>query len=55
MSLSLIKCDYCKNLHEEVKNRYCCDAFPDGIPLDKMKLLSEKDEECNNGISFEEE
>ena len=32
--------------------KYCCDAFPDGIPLEKINW--DEDEECNNGIKYEE-
>lgn len=48
--LSLPKCEFCKRFHDE---SYTCDAFPEGIPTEK--LWSPEDEECNNGIKFEEE
>lgn len=53
MSLSLPKCDFCKHYHEEAKERSCCDAFPNGIPLEAM--IADKTNECANGIKFEEE
>ena len=31
----------------------CCDAFPYGIPIDKIN--ADEDEECSNGIKYEEE
>lgn len=52
MSLRLPKCDFCKHYHEENAERSCCDAFPEGIPLEKMNWNEE--EECNNGIKYEE-
>jgi hypothetical protein len=52
MSLSLPKCDFCKHYREEGK-QMCCDAFPDGIPLEKMN--ADESEECKNGIKYEEE
>lgn len=55
MSLRLPKCDFCKH-YIDGKGKMCCEAFPDGIPLEKIKSFNDKDdEECNNGISFEEE
>lgn len=53
MSLSLPKCDFCKHLHDDKKERTCCDAFPDGVPLEVMN--ADESEECNNGIKYEEE
>ena len=50
-------CDFCKHYFYDKENKkLCCDAFPCGIPLDKMPM-SEVDipEECNNGIRYEEE
>lgn len=31
----------------------CCDAFPNGIPIDFDYSKVRKIEECNNGIGFE--
>lgn len=52
MSLSLPKCDFCKHCREDDNEIYCCDAFPDGIPLEAM--IADEKEECNNGIKYEE-
>lgn len=52
MSLKLPKCDFCKHYHEDAK-KMCCDAFPDGIPLEKIS--ADESEECRNGIKFEED
>ena len=52
MSLSLPKCDFCKHYHED-KKKMCCDAFPEGIPLEVIGESEEK--ECANGIKYEEE
>lgn len=51
MSLSLPKCDFCKHLHFE--NKYICEAFPGGIPLEVM--IAPEDEECAYGIKYEED
>jgi hypothetical protein len=46
-------CDNC--IHKRKKEGWlpCCDAFPEGIPIDfddsKVKELNE----CNNGIKYE--
>lgn len=50
MSLRLPRCDFCKHLFDG--EGYACEAFPNGIPVDKMKLDDDK-RECNNGIMFE--
>ena len=53
MSLKLPKCDFCKYCYDDTdKTRTCCKAFPDGIPLKAM--IADKEEECNNGIKYEE-
>ena len=52
MSLRLPKCDFCKHYHEE-SDEDTCDAFPNGIPLEKM--YAEESEECKNEIKYEEE
>lgn len=51
MSLRLPRCEFC--VHLKKGNKYVCEAFPDGIPLDKMgwDLVGE----CARGIAFEEE
>lgn len=53
MSLSLQRCDYCKNLIEDDK-RYICKAFPDGdgIPPEMIGESDEWEGECNNGYKF---
>lgn len=51
MSLKLPKCDFCKHCHDD-SEKYCCDAFPDGIPPEKINW--DEDEECNDGIKYEE-
>lgn len=48
--LSLPKCEFCKWFHEE---SYTCDAFPEEIP--NNILWDSEENECNNGIKFEEE
>ena len=53
MSLRLPKCDFCIHYHAERIEVDCCDAFPDGIPLEKMNAA--KEVECNNGIKYEKE
>ncbi len=54
MSLRVPVCDYCKHYIDapDVK-KMCCDAFPDGIPLEKM-CLEDDGSECANGIRFED-
>lgn len=52
MSLTLIKCEFCRH-YTEGEDRMCCDAFPDGIPLGEIS--DDITEECANGIKFEEE
>lgn len=52
MSLRLPICDYCKHYHEQNEELMCCDAFPDGIPVEKMRMIDDG-KECNNGIHFE--
>lgn len=53
MSLTLPRCDFCKHYHDG-KGKMCCEAFPDGIPMEKM-WSDEENEKCANGIKFEEE
>lgn len=52
--MKLPKCDFCSHLHEEIRDELCCDAFPDGIPPEKI-TWGDKDAECANGIKFEAE
>ena len=53
MSLKLPKCDFCKHCYDEDTELPCCEAFPDGIPLEVM--IADESEECNNGIKYEED
>lgn len=55
MSLRLPRCDICKHLHIEKTEDYCCDAFPDRIPLEKITFDYDNVEDCNNGIKYEKE
>ncbi|MCI8788285.1 MAG: hypothetical protein HFH92_04085 [Lachnospiraceae bacterium] len=54
MSLRVPVCDYCKHYIDdsEVKGM-CCEAFPDGIPLERMRL-EDDGSECANRIKFED-
>lgn len=54
MSLQLPKCDLCKHHYENVKSEMCCDAFPEGIPPEKI-TWGDEDAECANGIKYEDE
>lgn len=55
MSLRIPICDFCKYYIDESKiNKMCCDAFLDGIPVEKIRL-EDDGTECANGIKFEEE
>lgn len=54
MSLKLSKCDFCKHyFYDKPNKKMCCKAFPDGIPW--VDLSDDEQEECANGIKFEEE
>lgn len=55
MTLIMPKCIFCKHCFDDNYNEeeFCCDAFPDGIPDEK--LFSGEEEECANGIKYEEE
>lgn len=52
MSLRLPICDRCKHYLDEKEIIMCCEAFPDGIPVEKMRM-EDDGIECNNGIYFE--
>ena len=52
MSLKLPKCVLCKHYYDE-KNKMCCKAFPEGIPL--YAMIKEEEKECNDNIKYEEE
>lgn len=49
-------CCECKHQRDELLDgwRPCCDAFPDGIPLDFKFGKAKEMKECNNNIGFEE-
>jgi len=49
-------CDKCKHKRKKIDGWLCaCDAFPDGIPQEHYFYTDiEKLEECNGGISYEE-
>lgn len=53
MSLKLSICDFCKH-YIDGKGDMCCKAFPNGIPLEKIKL-EDDGKECANGTKFEED
>lgn len=54
MSLQLPICDYCKYYFDDSKvEAMCCSAFPNGIPVEKIRLEDDGGE-CANGIKFEE-
>jgi len=48
VSLALPICEFCRNFKED---GYNCNAFPDGIPLERM-LLENDGEECANGYKY---
>lgn len=53
MSLRAPVCDYCKHYIDNPDlKRMCCEAFPEGIPLERMRL-EDDGTECSNGIRFE--
>lgn len=45
----------CKHQRDKLLDGWipCCDAFPDGIPLDFKFGKVKEMKECNNGIGFE--
>lgn len=54
MSLRVPICDYCKHYKDDAGIRErCCEAFPEGIPLARMRL-EDDGTECANGIKFED-
>lgn len=53
--ICVVDCGKCKHQRNLLDGwRPCCDAFPDGIPMNFDFSRIKKIEECNNGISFEE-
>ena len=51
MSLALPICDFCKHLKDGSAEIDVCDAFPEGIPCDKMRLKDDG-KECAKGIYY---
>lgn len=52
--LKVPNCEICKQYLEQTKiKKMCCNAFPDGIPLDVI-VKAEPGVECAPGYSFEE-
>lgn len=54
--IGALKCTVCKhNLTEDMrKDDWRCEAFPDGIPEEKiMYITHDPCLNCNNGIGFE--
>ena len=52
--LTLPKCEFCKRYrYDEETKEETCEAFPNGIPLEIQ--WDPEENECNNGIKYEEE
>lgn len=54
--IGALKCTICKhNFTEDMRDsEWKCDAFPDGIPDEKiMRITRDPCINCNNGIGFE--
>ncbi|MDB2032475.1 hypothetical protein PMZ84_14750 [[Clostridium] symbiosum] len=51
--LKLPNCDFCQYYLDNNRNRVCCQAFPEGIPLDVM-IKAEPGVECAPGYTFTE-
>lgn len=55
MSSRLPICDYCKHRIDDPEVKVMsCKAFPDGIPLERMRL-EDDGTECVTGIKFEDQ
>ena len=52
--MRLPNCDFCKHFHKNKDDKMCCDAFPTGIPPEKITWGNET-AECANGIKYEKE
>jgi len=53
ISLKLPICDFCTH-YINGQGKMCCEAFPEGIPMERI-LLEDDGKECANGIKYEEE
>ncbi|MCH5297885.1 MAG: glutamyl-tRNA amidotransferase [Ruminococcus sp.] len=52
--ICVVDCGECKHQKPLIDGwRPCCDAFPDGIPMDFDYSKVKEIKECNNGIGFE--
>lgn len=49
--LKLPNCDFCQYYLDSSKNKVCCQAFPEGIPLEVM-VKAESGVECAPGYTF---
>lgn len=48
------KCMRCKHNHDVSAKQWKCDAFPEGIPEEKlMRITRDPCIDCNNGIAFD--
>ena len=49
-----LKCDRCKHNFDTSAENWKCEAFPEGIPEEKLCFIS-RDPciDCNNGIGFD--
>ena len=55
MSVIFTECMECAYLYEyKINDKFCCKAFPEGIPKEIFWKQNE-DKECNNGIKFKRE
>ena len=48
--IGLTKCDYCKYFTGSLQ-KYCCKAFPDGIPTEKQNI--DRTTQCSDDYNFE--
>ncbi len=57
-SIVIPDCPCCKHFFEDTKDgKFCCSAFPDGIPDEYMwgSTFVQELSECNNGYKYEED
>lgn len=53
--ICIIDCHDCKHKLPLIDGwRSCCEAFPNGIPLDFDYSKVKMSKECNNGIGYEQ-